>query len=209
MFIVFKWLKKLYDWVLSWAETPYGGIALFLLAFAESSFFPLPPDVLLIALCMGEPRKSLKFALYCSIGSVLGGMLGYAIGHFFFHTFKEQILGFLSVVTFKDGYELYEAVKTYFDTFGVLWVGVAGFTPIPYKVFTITAGAMDLVFIPFVLISAASRSARFFLVAGLIGLLFKKYGEKIQTFIDKYFNLLTILFALLLVLGFLVIKYLR
>ena len=206
---MFKWLKKLYNWVLSWAETPYGGIALFLLAFAESSFFPVPPDVLLIALCMGEPRKSLKFALYCSIGSVLGGMLGYAIGHFFFHTFKDQILGFLSVVTLKDGYELYEAVKTHFDTFGVLWIGVAGFTPIPYKIFTITAGAMDLVFIPFVLISAASRSARFFLVAGLIGLLFKKYGEKIQIFIDKYFNLLTILFALLLVLGFLVIKYLH
>ena len=190
--------KKLYDWVLSWAETPYGSWALFILAFSESSFFPIPPDVLLIALAVGKPEKSLKFALICSVGSVLGGILGYMIGWQFMAMLGEKIVAFYGL-TEKVAY-----IESLYHQYDAWAVGIAGFTPIPYKVFTITAGAFKINFLIFVLASAVSRSLRFFLVGGLI----YKFGPRIQTFIDKYFNLLAILFTVLLVGGFILIKML-
>ncbi len=189
-------IKKLYDWVLHWAETPYGVPALFLLAFAESSFFPVPPDVLLIALAISIPKKSFKYAVVCTVGSILGGMLGYLIGLKLIDTIGMPILNFYGAM---DKYEYIQALYKKYDAWAV---GIAGFTPIPYKVFTIAAGAFKIDFLVFVLASIAGRAGRFFLVAGIIYL----FGSSIKNFIDKYFNLLACIFVILLVGGFLIIK---
>jgi membrane protein YqaA with SNARE-associated domain len=189
-------LRRLYDWVLHWAATPYGTWALFLLALSESSFFPLPPDVLLIALAVAIPEKSFKYALICSVGSVLGGCLGYLIGWQFMTSIGERIISFYGLNQ-KVAYiaELYSA----YDAWAI---GIAGFTPIPYKVFTISAGAFKINFWVFLLASIVSRSARFFLVGGLIYI----FGSQIKSFIDRYFDLLAIAFTVLLVAGFVIIK---
>ena len=191
-------LRRLYDWVLYWAETPYGTWALFLLAFCESSFFPIPPDILLIALAVAIPKKSLKYALICSAGSVLGGCFGYLIGWQFMASIGSPIVDFYGL---GAKVEYIGALYTKYDAWAV---GIAGFTPIPYKVFTIAAGVFKINFSVFVLTSLVSRSARFFIVGGLIYL----FGPKIQGFIEKYFNILAVAFTVLLVLGFVVIKYL-
>jgi membrane protein YqaA with SNARE-associated domain len=191
-------IRRLYDWVLSWAETPYGSWALFLLAFSESSFFPIPPDVLLIALAVAIPNKSFKYALICSFGSVLGGCFGYLIGWKFMALIGNRIV------------ELYgltpqvETIEILYNKYDAWAVGIAGFTPIPYKVFTISAGVFQINFLVFVIASLVSRSARFFLVGGLI----YTFGPQIQRFIDNYFNLLATTFTVLLVVGFIIIKYL-
>jgi len=195
-----KIFKKLYDWVLHWAETPYGPLALALLALAESSFFPIPPDPLLIALCLGSLKKSLRFALYTSIASVVGGAVGYGIGltvweavdSFFF----KYIPGFTP--------ETFAYVLDHYQKKGFLFVFLAGLTPIPYKVFTIASGVFRMNFPLFLLASIISRSLRFFAVAAL----FKRFGPGIKGFIDRYFNLLAFAFFLLLVGGFLAVKYL-
>ena len=189
-------LRKLYDWVLHWAETPYGSWALFLLAFSESSFFPIPPDVLLIALAVAIPKRSFRYALICSAGSVLGGCLGYLIGWQFMAGIGNRIIEFYGL-TEKIAY-----IQTLYQTYDAWAIGIAGFTPIPYKVFTISAGAFDINFTVFILASVVSRSARFFLVGGLIYI----FGSKIQQFIDKYFDILAVAFTVLLIAGFVVIK---
>ncbi len=190
-------LKKMYHWVLHWSETPYGAWALFILAFSESSFFPLPPDVLLIALAVGKPEKSMKFAAVCTLGSVLGGMLGYLIGWQFMAAIGERIVGFYGLT---DKVDYIEVLYNRYDAWAV---GIAGFTPIPYKVFTIAAGAFKISFVVFIVASTVSRSARFFLVGGLIYF----FGPGIQAFIDKYFNLLAVVFTVLLVGSFVLLKY--
>ena len=194
-----KFLKKLYDWVLHWAETPYGPLALFLLALAESSVFPIPPDPLLIALCLGAIKKSWRFAFYASLASIIGGAIGYLIGFgaweavdsFFF----KYVPGFTE--------SLFERVTANFQDYGFWYVFAAGFTPIPYKVFTIASGVFKLNFILFLVASSISRSLRFFAVAAL----FRKFGPSIKGFIEKYFNILAILFFILLLAGFLVVKF--
>ncbi|MEW6672584.1 MAG: YqaA family protein [Thermodesulfobacteriota bacterium] len=190
-------LRRLYDWVLHWAETPYGTWALFLLAFCESSFFPIPPDILLIALAVAVPQKSIRYALVCSVGSVLGGCFGYLIGWRFMELIGNKII---ILYNFSDKFNY---IKELYQDYGAWAVGVAGFTPIPYKVFTITAGAFDINFLVFLFASLISRSARFFLVGGLI----YKFGPAIQSFIEKYFNILAIAFTVLLITGFIAIKY--
>ena len=188
--------RRAYEWVLHWAYTPYGPLALFFLAVAESSFFPIPPDVLLIALAIGATAKSFKFASICTIGSVLGGMIGYFIGMLFFELIGIKILDFYGIL------DKFAMVKEMYLRHDVWFIGFAGFTPIPYKVFTIAAGTFGMNFPVFVVVSALSRGARFFIVSALIW----KFGEEIKSFIDKYFNFLSILFIVLLVLGFIVIK---
>ena len=190
-------MRRLYDWVLRWAETPYGSWALFLLALAESSFFPVPPDVLLIALAISIPSKSFRYALICSAGSLLGGVIGYAIGYQFM-----DLIG-LRIVDFYGFMQQYTAVGDLYNRYNAWAVGIAGFTPIPYKVFTISAGAFKINFIVFLIASAISRSARFFLVGWLI----YKFGPSIKLFIDRYFNILAFVFVFLLVGGFILIKY--
>jgi membrane protein YqaA with SNARE-associated domain len=192
-----RFLRRLYDWILHWADTPYGTPALFVLAFCESSFFPVPPDVLLIALSVGIPKKSFKYALICSAGSLLGGCFGYLIGWEFMGTFGDAIIQFYGLS------EKYAYVQGLYARYDAWIIGVAGFTPIPYKVFTITAGAFKINFTIFLVASLISRSARFFLIGGLI----YKFGGTIRQWIDRHFNLLTILFTVLLILGFGLIKW--
>ena len=190
-------LRRLYDWTISWAHTPYGGIALFLVAFAESSFFPIPPDILLIALCISVPRKSFWLAFICSAGSVLGGMFGYFIGYSLYNSVGQWIIQLLH-------YEKYfEAVRLMYEANAFMAVVAAAFTPIPYKVFTIAAGFFKISFATLVAASAIGRSGRFFIVATLLYF----FGGKIKTFIDRYFNLLTLAFFVLIVLGFIAVKY--
>ncbi|MFC1512037.1 YqaA family protein [Candidatus Latescibacterota bacterium] len=188
--------RRLYDWVLHWAETPYGIPALGIMAFAESSFFPIPPDVLLIALAIGIPKLSLRYSLVCTVGSVVGGMFGFFIGMAFFELVGVRILEFYGVM------DTFEMVREMYLRYDVWFVGIAGFTPIPYKVFTIAAGAFGMNFPLFVAVSAVSRGTRFFILGGLIW----KFGQPIRSFIDRYFNLLSILFFVLLALGFFVLK---
>ena len=190
-------LRRLYSWVLHWAETPYGTWALFVLAFCESSFFPIPPDLLLIALAVSIPKRSLYYALVCSAGSVLGGCLGYLIGWQFMVGIGEKIISFYGLT------EKVEYIQSLYMQYDALAIGIAGFTPIPYKVFTISAGAFDINFTVFVIASAVSRAARFF----LIGWLIYRFGTGIQAFIEKYFNTLAVAFTILLVAGFVIIKY--
>ncbi len=201
------YIRKIYDWVLHWAETPYGPIALFILAFAESSFFPIPPDALLIALALGVKKKSFYFAALCTSASVLGALLGYSIGHF---VWWADLNEFSDVANFFFAnipgftHELFYKVKELYDEWNFWIIFTAGFTPIPYKVFTITGGAFNVNIILFLLASIIGRAGRFFLVSFLIW----KYGEQIKGFIDKYFNWLAIGFTVLLVGGFVGIKYL-
>ena len=190
-------LHRLYHWVLGWADRPGGTWALFGIAFAESSFFPIPPDVLLIPLALGNVRRSLWFALVCTAGSVAGAMLGYFIGSSLFASIGQPI------IELYHGMDHYHELGQLFEDNLLVTLGTAGFTPIPFKVFTIAAGAFGVSFPAFVAISALSRGARFFLVAGLIRL----FGEPIRVFIEKYFNLLTIAFVVLLVLGFVAISF--
>jgi membrane protein YqaA with SNARE-associated domain len=190
-------LRRLYDWVLHWAETPYGTWALFFLALAESSFFPIPPDVLLIALAISIPAKSFRYALVCTVGSLIGGVIGYLIGYQFMEIVGIQILEFYGLMA------KFNAVGDLYNKYNALAVGIAGFTPIPYKVFTISAGAFGINFPIFLAASAVSRAARFFIVGWLI----YKYGPGIRAFIDRYFNILAVVSVILLVGGFIVIRY--
>ena len=200
-------IRNLYDWVLKWSESKYGPIALGVMAFAEASFFPIPPDVLLIALALGMRSKSIQYGLICSIGSVLGAVCGYAIGSFLWWNGVEQFsqlaqFFFNSIPGFSP--DLFYLIKTKYEVWNFWIIFTAGFTPIPFKVFTVSAGAFGVNFIMFIIASTLSRSARFFLVSGLIW----KYGKPMNVFIDKYFNKLAILFTALLISGFLLIKYL-
>lgn len=192
-----EWMRKLKSWVEGFAQKPGALWALFLLAFAESSFFPIPPDVLLIAIAVLAPKKSFQYALVCSVGSVLGGMLGYYIGYGLYESVGRRIIDFYGFTS------AYEQVRLMYENNAFTAVAIAGFTPIPYKVFTIAAGAFKISFAVLVLASAVSRSARFFLVAGLI----YYFGPKVKAFIDRYFDWISIGFVVLLVLGFVFIRW--
>lgn len=190
-------IRRLYDWVLHWAETPYGSLALILLAFAESSFFPVPPDVLLIALAISIPKKSFFYAMVTTVSSVIGGMLGYYIGMALM-----DIIGW-KIIDFYHARELFTELFKTFNEYNFWAVLIAAITPIPYKVFTISAGAANASFGVFMLASIIGRSIRFFAVGTLIYI----FGERIKNFIDKYFNWLSILFMILLIGGFVLVKY--
>ncbi|RMD91726.1 MAG: DedA family protein, partial [Calditrichaeota bacterium] len=192
-----NWIRRLYDWVLSWAETPYGIFALGALAFAESSFFPLPPDVLLIALAIGAPRKAMKFALVCMLMSVIGGIGGYYIGYGAYEWIGRPI------IEAYNGQPIMDKISMWYSEYGFWGILIAAITPIPYKVFTIASGVFSFKFIEFLLASIIGRSIRFFAVAGLIAV----FGVQIKSFIDRYFNLLSIIFTILLIGGFLIVKF--
>lgn len=184
--------RRLYHWVLDWAHRPGGPVALFGIAAVESFIFPIPPDVLLIPLALGNPRRALRFAALCTVGSLLGAMLGYLIGLGLYESVGRPIM---EMYGYADEYA---AIGAAYRENLVLALGTAGFTPIPFKVFTIAAGGFQVPFLPFVAVTAVSRGMRFFLVAGLI----RAFGEPIRAFIERYFNLLTLVFAVLLIGGF-------
>lgn len=193
-------VRRLYDWVLHWADTPYGVPALFLISFAESSFFPLPPDPLLLALALGASKKSLRFAAVCTLASVLGGLLGYAIGAFAWDLTQGWFFAYVPGVT----PEAFEGVRAFYDRHGFAAVFLAGLTPIPYKVFTLASGVFGISLAVFIPASILSRGLRFFLIAGLVW----KFGPPIERFIDRNFDRLVIFFSVLFVLGFVAIEFL-
>jgi membrane protein YqaA with SNARE-associated domain len=201
--IWWHWHRRVYNWVIHFADTPHGERALFLLSFAESSFFPVPPDVLLAPLTLGAPKKWFRFALSCSIASVLGGILGYFIGVFLWEQIGGWVFAHLGAIGFtEDNFAAFQEAYKKYD----FWiVFTCGFTPLPYKVCTITAGVARIMFPGFLIASAISRSARFFIVAGLFGW----KGEAIRPFIEKYFNWLSLAFVILLIGGFAVLKLLH
>lgn len=191
-------LKKLYDWVIHWAETKYGVPVMAFISFIESSIFPIPPDPLLMALGLSRPNKAILYAIICSVASVAGGLVGYLIGWTIWEIVSEFFLTYLfSVDTFN-----YVGIKYKENAF--LAILGAAFTPIPYKVFTITAGVFKINLATFILASSIGRSARFLIEGSLIYF----FGEKIRDFIEKYLNLLSIIFFILLVVGIYITKFL-
>ena len=195
-------IKRLYDWVLSWGNSRWGMLALFVLALAESSFFPIPPDVLLIALCIGATARSFRFALICLVGSIIGAVVGYFIGFFLWQNTAGEYTAFAQF--FFDhvfSVESFQSVGALYEKYNFWIVFTAGFTPLPYKLFTVTGGLFHINFVMFLVASIISRGLRFFLIAALIW----KFGAPIKRFIDKYFNLLAIVFTVLLVGAFMLI----
>lgn len=204
------WLRRLYDWVLHWAETPYGVPALFVLAFVEASFFPIPPDVLLMALALSKPRRALLFSAVCTAGSVTGALLGWYIGFGLWgalgiHAGCPDFGGGAWLFEHVPGFgcEKFGRVAELYDDNAWMTLFTAAFTPIPYKIFTVAAGVFQISIVTLVLASILGRGARFFLVGGLIW----KFGPPIKQFIEKRFELMTLLFTVLLVGGFVLVKY--
>ncbi|HLE55631.1 MAG TPA: DedA family protein [Rhodothermia bacterium] len=202
----FVLVRRLQAWVEGLADGRNAAWTLFLMAVAESIFFPIPVDVLLIALCVSLPRKSFRFAAICTTGSVLGGFFGYQIGSFLWYDsagqFSRLAVFFLDVIPgFTES--TFESVQVLYREYDFLAVFAAGFTPLPYKVFTITAGVFDISLPVFLIASLVSRAGRFFLVAAL----FHFFGAPIKRFIDKYLEILSIAFLILLVAGFVLLKY--
>jgi membrane protein YqaA with SNARE-associated domain len=187
-------LRDLVAWTMGWAATPYGGIALFAIAFAESSFFPVPPDVLLIPLALTRTSWALLFAAVATAGSLAGGVLGYFIGDKGGRPLLQRF--------FKP--EKVALVQGYYRRYDVWAVGMAGFTPIPYKLFSISAGAFGLDLKRFILASIVGRGGRFFLV----GLAILIFGESVRAFLDEYFDLAVVAFAVLFIGGFYIINLL-
>ncbi len=192
-------VRRLYDWVLHWAETPYGPTALFVLAMAESSFFPIPPDPLLIALCLGAAGKSFRFAAVATLASVVGGVIGYGLGAGLWQVAEGWFYSYVPGVS----PEAFDRVQALYDQYDFWAVFLAGLTPIPYKVFTLSAGVFSVNFFVFVVASVLSRGLRFYVLAALI----YRFGPPIARFIDRYFDLLAMVFGALLVAGFLLIEF--
>jgi membrane protein YqaA with SNARE-associated domain len=193
-----RWLRALYDWTLHWGETPQALTALFLIALAESSVFPIPPDVLLIAIVAARPASWLIAPALCTLGSVIGAVLGYAIGSAFMATAGQAIIDFYAAQEYWD-----RVIVLYNGPWGVWFLAAAAFTPIPYKVATIAAGATGMPLVPFVLVSALGRAGRFFLVAGIL----RAFGPPVRRTLEKHFDLAALIFVALGLGGFLVLRF--
>lgn len=191
-------LRKLYDWTLQWSKHKYAPYALFLVAFSESSFFLIPPDILLIAMLVAAPLKWAKYALITLIGSLTGGLFGYFIGWGLYETMGAKIVEFYNL---KD---LISTIGARYNENAFWVVFTAAFTPIPYKLITISAGLFRISLQTFIIASILGRGARFFLVAGLLRI----FGEKITQTIDKYFDILSLIFTALLIGGFIAVEFL-
>lgn len=192
-------LRRLYDWMLHWAHTRWGTPALGALSFAESSFFPIPPDPLLMALALGRPARAFGFAAVCTAASVLGGLAGYGIGVAAWSLVGEWFFAHVPGVT----PEAFGRVEVLYQNWDFWAVFLAGLTPIPYKVFTLSAGVFAINLPIFIIASAVSRGLRFFAEAWLI----HRFGAPITAFIDRWFNLLSVAFGVLLIGGFLLIEW--
>ncbi|NNF80988.1 MAG: DedA family protein [Rhizobiales bacterium] len=191
-------LRRLYDWVMDLAAHRNATGVLAAVSFIESSVFPIPPDAFLIPMVLANRAKAWWYALVCTVASVLGGLLGYAIGAFLYDTLGSALLQFY-------GYQAhFEEFATNYNKDGALYVFGAGLTPFPYKVITIASGATELALPVFIAASVVARGIRFFTVAGLL----YYFGPPIKIFIEKYLGLLTVLFFLLVVAGFVAVKYL-
>ena len=184
-----KFIRSLYNWTLLKAKHKYSVWILSIVSFTESSFFPIPPDVLLIPMIIANRAKTWAYAFVCTVSSVIGGIAGYAIGYFFYNS-----IGILII----DAYGLMNSFKSfenYYNQYGILIVLGAGFTPFPFKFITIASGVFNLNILLFILTAFIARGLRFYLLAGILFI----FGEKIKILIDKYFNILTILFFIILI----------
>lgn len=191
-------MKRIYDWIMGLAASDRAPAALFWVSFVESSFFPIPPDVMLIPMVIAQRVKAWWYATIATIGSVIGGAFGYAIGYFAFESVGKPILELYG----KS--ESFGEFTQWFNEWGV-WILIAkGWTPFPYKVLTITAGVTHMPFLEFMLASVVARAMRFYLVAGLLYF----FGEPIRDFIEKRLTLVTSVFVVLLVGGFVAVRYL-
>ena len=204
--------RRLYDWTLAWAYRPSATVALSIISFFESIIFPVPPDVLLIPLVLGNRRKWIRYAFFCSLASVLGAVAAYLIGWLAWGHIDSWVYAHLGWAGFTP--ENFDYVRQKFEVWNFWIIFTAGVTPLPFKVFNIFAGLFgtseqtadpSMFFIKFLLAAVVSRSARFFLLAWLM----KLFGPKVTPFIEKYFNWLALLFAALLIGGIVVIKYVR
>ena len=189
-------IKKIYDKCVAWAGHRYAKPLLAFESFIESSFFPIPPDIILIPMVLAKRTKAFLFAFICTISSIAGGALGYLIGLILFNSIG------IVLVEFYHMEDSIESFRNLYNAYGAWIVIIAGFTPFPFKVITIASGLFQLNFFIFIISSLLSRGARFYLVAGLIFL----FGESIKNFIDKNFNFFTILFFILLIGGILIIR---
>ena len=185
-------LRRLFDWTMAKAADPRAEWWLAGVSFVESSFFPIPPHPLLGLMCLAEPKKAIRFALITTIASVLGGLFGYAIGHFVFEAVGSQILSTLGMA------QSFPKAACYLREYGVEIILIKGATPIPFKLLTITAGVVAMPLVPFILASTASRGFQFLLV----GVLFRLFGAPIKKFIDKYLGLVSAAFVVIVVGGF-------
>ena len=194
-------LKRLYLWVLGWAETPYGTPALFLLAFAESSFFPIPPDVLQIALSVGKPKRSFYYAAVAVLGSVAGGVLGWYIGAAVWeHGLNKFFFDYVPGVTPEN----FEIVRVRYEEHAFLAIFSAAFTPIPFKVFTIASGVFEVGLATLIAASILGRGGRFMIVATSIFF----FGPTVKGYLERYFGMITFALLALLIAGFAVVKFL-
>lgn len=191
-------LRRLYDWVIALSGTPQAPWALAIVSFVESSVFPIPPDVMLVPMCLANRRKALFYATICTLASVAGGFLGYAIGYYLW-----EVVGSWVIQTYGLGAKFDEFQKA-FAEYGWWIIVLKGMTPIPYKLITIASGVAHFPLLAFTVASILSRAMRFFLIAGLLHF----FGEPIRLFIEKYLTLLTTVFAVLLVGGFVLLRYL-
>ena len=189
-------LRSLYNWTLKKAEHKYSSWILSIVSFSESSFFPIPPDVLLIPMIIAKRTKAWTYALICTLSSVIGGVAGYAIGFFLFNS-----IGIL-IVEFYHLSNSFNSFENYYKEYGILIVLGAGFTPFPFKFITIASGVFSLNIFLFILTAFVARGLRFYLLTSLLFI----FGEKIKILIDKYFNILAVLFFILLLGSFMVIK---
>ena len=195
-----SWPRRLYDWTLSWADHPYGFVALCVLSLIEAIFFPIPPDVLLIALVLGARSHWFRLALGCTLASMTGGLIGYGLGWAAWTSLSAYFFQYIPGFT-PEKFQNIEALYQQYDFWVVF---TAGFTPIPFKIITVSAGVCKINLLIFMIASVISRGARFFLVAWLL----RCYGEPIREFIERRFNILTLLFTSLLIGGFLILKVL-
>ncbi len=193
-------LRRLYNWVLSWADSPHGTTALAAISFAESSFFPIPPDVLQIALSVGQPRRSFRFAAISTVASILGAVVGWAIGWGLW----QSVQGFFYGVIPGFTPEKFVYVESLYQQNATFWLVLSAFTPIPFKIFTIAAGVCSVPLPTLIIASAIGRSGRFFLVATIM----RVFGRPARDLLDRYLELLTILLGALIVAGFLALRFL-
>ena len=191
-------LHGLYAWTMEKAVHPHAVWWLAFICFIESSFFPIPPHPLLGLMCLAEPKKAIRFAVIATLASVAGALLGYAIGYFLFDTLGQQIVGMLGLT------EALPAARCTFEQYGPAAVAIAGATPVPFKLLTITAGFLEMSLIPFLLASLVGRSIIFLTV----GIMFRLFGAPIKRVIDEYLGTVTTVFVVLLVGGFLVLTQL-
>ena len=201
-----SWLRKLYDWVLTLADSAYGTMTLFIVSFTESSFLPIPADPLLIALGLGKTKRAFYYAFICTLASVLGGIFGYLIGYFIWWSspgeYSQVAMFFFNVV---PGFtmELFDKVKVQYEAYNFFVIFMAAFTPIPYKVFSISAGAFYINLPTFIIASILGRGLRFYMVSALVWF----FGPRVKRIMDKYFNWFIVILTIVFTLSYFLIGY--